>query len=152
MASADHVNCKGVVQNDPVLFDNMTTIMKFLAIEGVPVDLLIRISELERSQTSLDIGEQFAEFKIRGDKFRVVVQPEIGSLDKEQRNSAEKDFTIDSSSVDEEVSGTELNDDKLMVFSIAKECATECKKQFDQELNYSKMEIVKNKAFLERYW
>lgn len=47
--------------------------VEFLAVERVPVDLLIGISELERLQTNLDLGGHFGEIKIRGEKIRVAL-------------------------------------------------------------------------------
>lgn len=60
----DHVNCNGVFRDVSGSFDNMTTSMEFLAIKEVPADVPIGIIEMEKLQTNLDLGWQFAQFKI----------------------------------------------------------------------------------------
>lgn len=81
MKSEDLVNYNGVVQDAPVFFENVTTTMEFLAVEKVSVDLLIRVSELERLQKNLDPGGLFPEFKIRGKEVSVALQPVNSSFD-----------------------------------------------------------------------
>lgn len=41
VTSEDHVNCKGVLKDVPLRFDNVNIIIEFVAVEGVPVTLLI---------------------------------------------------------------------------------------------------------------
>lgn len=87
------MKCKSVVKDVSARFDNVTTNMKLLSLEGVPIDLLTGVSELERLQKKLDLVGHFAEFKIRGEKVRVTVQQETTSFNEEQGISANKDFT-----------------------------------------------------------
>lgn len=147
MESRDYMSCKDVVKHVPVRFDNATTIMASSAVEGVPVDLLIGFSELKRLQTNLDIGGQFAEFKIRGEEFRVALQPETSTFD-ENQNRADEDFKTDSCSNDDEVSSTESSDKEEMVEMVGlleKEFETDCKSQADQVLDSAKMKVVEIK-------
>lgn len=69
--------------------------MELPAADGVAVDLLNIIRELGSMHRNLDLGGQFAEFRIRGEKVRVAVLPDNSSLDEEE-NSADEYFTTDS--------------------------------------------------------
>lgn len=115
----DHMNSKSAVKNVTLLFDIVTTNTEFLAVERVPVDLMINISSLERLHANLDHFGNFAEFKIRGEEVRVGLQLKTGCFGQEQENSAKEDFTTDLSSMNEEISDTESTADKEIVISLA---------------------------------
>lgn len=141
--NGDHVNCNGVVKDVTVSFDNLTTTI-IPAARGGPVDLLIEISKLERLQTNLVLGGNFAEIKTIGEEVRVALQPKTGSFN-ENGNSVDKDFTTNLSSDTEEVSITEFNAKDEMVISLGKEIETDCESQAEKTLNFAKIEVVKIK-------
>lgn len=143
--NGDKVNFKEAVKDVPVGFFNVTTATESLAVDEVPVKLLNGVSEPERLQTNLDLGAQFAKFKIGGREVREALQPQTSSFDEREGNSGNEYFTTDSSSIHEEVSGTKSSDEGEMVVSVAKECETECKNQADQKVNSVKLQIDKTK-------
>lgn len=86
--SGDHVNCKVVIQGVPVFVDNLITTMVFLAVEEVPVNLLISINALKRLQTNLDHIGQLAEFETKEEEVRVSLQLITSCFYEEQVNNS----------------------------------------------------------------
>lgn len=123
------MNGKRVIKYIIFCFENMSTNMEFLAVEGVPDSVSILISELARLQKNLNLDEQFAEFKIGDKEVRVTLKPEMSSLHDDEENSTDEYFTMDSISLDDKVSSTDSSDEKETVVSLAKEWETDCKSQ-----------------------
>lgn len=105
VANGVHARCRGLVKDVPVLFAERATKIDFLAVDCVPVDALIELIDLERLQTTLDLGSQFVDFIISGKSVRIGLRSETDQHNGEHEPDENEDFTTDSSSSDESASG-----------------------------------------------
>lgn len=76
-----NVVCKQIGKRVPVMFSGEATNLDFLAVDEVPVDLLIGLINLDLLQATLNLGRQFVDFTINKQSIRIVLRPETDEQD-----------------------------------------------------------------------
>lgn len=142
--SGEHVNSEGVVKDVPACYDNLTTTLEAFAVEEVPVDLQIGISELERLYINLDLGGQLPKPKISGEDVRAALQWKTCYFG-EGRSIADQYFETNSSCNDGDVSSFAFRGPEEKVVSLSKTFKTQCDSQADQTFDFSEHAEVKIK-------
>lgn len=139
VANGVHARCRGLVKDVPVLFAERVTKLDFLAVDGVSVDVLIGLTDLERLQTTLDLGGQFVDFNISGKLVRTGLRSETDQHNGEHEPDEDEDFTTDSSSSDESASGdsgdSSSEEEDSLVVTLVKAGEMEGKFQTTRELS-----------------
>lgn len=63
--------CEGLIRDVPVQFKDVTSVIEFLVVDGVPDYVLIGTMELKILQTNWDLDGQVAKFRIDEKAVRV---------------------------------------------------------------------------------
>lgn len=96
--------------------------MEFLAFEGVLLEVVNGISELESLQPILDLVEQLVELKINEKEVRFALKSEPCFSGNEKDSSTNEKFTASSSPTNEKVQSIKLTDDDGLRVLLAKTC------------------------------
>lgn len=95
--------------------------MSFLAVDGVPVNVLVGTTELEQLQKTAGLKGQFAEFKIKEETVRAWLKPEIDALNCKAEESEDDVFTTEKTCADQGTYHGECTNDESVVVSLEKE-------------------------------
>lgn len=97
MASDANARSTGLAQDISAIFADVTTHMESLVIEGVPIDVLVGLTELDQLQVSIDFGDQFIDLKGGEKTVQVSLKPESKPPLEENESTEDDEFTTESS-------------------------------------------------------
>lgn len=120
VANAVTAGCKGFFKEVPVTSLEEIVRLEFPVVDGVPVDVLTWLIDLERLEATLDLREQFVDFNINKRSVKTEPNPETGYVSDKNAPDEYVDFITESSSMDAS-SQSESNEEDSLVVSVEKD-------------------------------